>query len=63
VAKNKNMLSIKNLRAGIEGKEIIKGFDLEVKAGELHLKQQPVTICDQLLKMLTNDFQNIIKIK
>ena len=35
------MLSIKNLRAGIEGKEIIKGFDLEVKAGEVHAIMGP----------------------
>lgn len=35
------MLSIKNLRAGIEGKEIIKGFNLEVKAGEVHTIMGP----------------------
>lgn len=35
------MLSIKNLRAGIEGKEIIKGFNLEVKAGEVHAIMGP----------------------
>ena len=28
-----NMLSIKNLHAGIEGKDILKVIDLEVKAG------------------------------
>jgi len=38
---NRKMLSIKNLRAGIEGKEIIKGFDLEVKAGEVHAIMGP----------------------
>lgn len=30
------MLNIKNLHAGIEGKEILKGFNLEVKPGEVH---------------------------
>jgi len=30
------MLSIKNLYAGTEDKEILKGIDLEVKAGEMH---------------------------
>ena len=35
------MLSIKNLRAGIEGKEIIKGFNLEVKPGEVHAIMGP----------------------
>ena len=31
-----NMLSIKNLYAGIDDKEILKGINLEVKAGEMH---------------------------
>ena len=35
------MLSIKNLHAGISGKEIIKGFNLEVKAGEVHAIMGP----------------------
>jgi len=35
------MLSIKNLRAGIEDKEILKGFNLEVKAGEVHAIMGP----------------------
>lgn len=30
------MLSIKNLCAGVDDKEILKGIDLEVKAGEMH---------------------------
>ena len=30
------MLSIKDLRAGIEGKEILKGISLDVKGGEVH---------------------------
>ena len=30
------MLSIKNLYAGIDDKEILKGINLEVKAGEMH---------------------------
>ena len=35
------MLSIKNLHAGIEGKDILKGIDLEVKAGEVHAIMGP----------------------
>lgn len=35
------MLSIKNLHAGIEGKEILKGFSLEVKPGEVHAIMGP----------------------
>ena len=35
------MLSIKNLHASIEGKKILKGIDLEVKAGEIHAIMGP----------------------
>jgi Fe-S cluster assembly ATP-binding protein len=35
------MLSIKNLHAGIEGKDILKGINLEVKAGEVHAIMGP----------------------
>jgi Fe-S cluster assembly ATP-binding protein len=35
------MLSIKNLRVAIEGKEILQGIDLEVKAGEIHAIMGP----------------------
>jgi Fe-S cluster assembly ATP-binding protein len=35
------MISIKNLRASIEDKEILKGFNLEVKAGEVHAIMGP----------------------
>ena len=35
------MLSIKNLHAAIEGKEILKGIDLEVKPGEVHAIMGP----------------------
>ncbi len=35
------MLSIKNLHASIEGKEILKGINLEVKAGEVHAIMGP----------------------
>lgn len=35
------MLSIKNLQASVEGKEILKGLNLEVKAGEVHAIMGP----------------------
>ncbi|MBS3945495.1 MAG: Fe-S cluster assembly ATPase SufC [Melioribacter sp.] len=35
------MLVIKNLHANIEGKEILKGIDLEIKAGEVHAIMGP----------------------
>ncbi len=35
------MLSIKNLRASIEGKEILRGVDLDVKGGEVHAIMGP----------------------
>ena len=35
------MLKIKNLSARIDGKEILKGFSLEVKAGEVHAIMGP----------------------
>ena len=35
------MLQIKNLHAGVENKEILKGVNLEVKAGEVHAIMGP----------------------
>mgnify|MGYP000663394459 CR=1 FL=1 len=35
------MLSIKNLHASIEDKEILKGINLEIKAGEVHAIMGP----------------------
>jgi len=35
------MLQIKNLQAGIEGQTILKGIDLEIKAGEVHAIMGP----------------------
>jgi len=35
------MLHIKNLHAGVENKDILKGIDLEVKAGEVHAIMGP----------------------
>jgi Fe-S cluster assembly ATP-binding protein len=35
------MISIKNLHASVEGKEILKGINLEVKAGEIHAIMGP----------------------
>lgn len=42
VLRNKNnMIKINNLHASIEGKEILKGLNLEVKAGEVHAIMGP----------------------
>ena len=35
------MITIKNLRAAVAGKEILKGINLEVKAGEIHAIMGP----------------------
>ncbi|WP_373820545.1 ATP-binding cassette domain-containing protein, partial [Porphyromonas loveana] len=35
------MLKIKNLHANVQGKEILKGIDLEIKAGEIHAIMGP----------------------
>ncbi|MDA0951304.1 MAG: Fe-S cluster assembly ATPase SufC, partial [Proteobacteria bacterium] len=35
------MLSIKNLHATVDGKEILKGIDLEIGAGEIHAIMGP----------------------
>ncbi|MBA3903954.1 MAG: Fe-S cluster assembly ATPase SufC [Rhodocyclaceae bacterium] len=35
------MLSIRNLQAAVEGKQILRGIDLEVKAGEVHAIMGP----------------------
>ena len=35
------MLTIENLHAQVEGKQILKGFDLDVKAGEVHAIMGP----------------------
>ena len=35
------MLKIKNLKAAVDGTEILKGLNLEVKAGEVHAIMGP----------------------
>mgnify|MGYP000096540856 CR=1 FL=1 len=35
------MLNISNLHINVEGKEIIKGLDLSINAGELHVIMGP----------------------
>ena len=35
------MLEIKNLHASVEGKEILKGVNLSIKPGELHVIMGP----------------------
>src|SRR5215211_198090 len=35
------MLTVRNLHAGIEGKKILKGLNLEIKAGEVHAIMGP----------------------
>ena len=39
--KYNNMLKIKDLHASINGKEILKGIDIEIKAGEVHAIMGP----------------------
>ena len=39
--KRRDMLSIRNLHAGVEGHEILRGIDLKVKAGEVHAVMGP----------------------
>ena len=39
--KETNMISIKNLHAEVEGNKILKGLNLEVKAGEVHAIMGP----------------------
>ena len=38
---NKILLEIKNLHAGVEGKEILKGIDLTIREGEVHAVMGP----------------------
>jgi len=35
------MLDIKNLKASVEGKKILKGFNLKIKSGEVHAIMGP----------------------
>lgn len=39
--KNKGMLSIKNLNVAINGKQILRDFNLEIKKGEIHALMGP----------------------
>ena len=35
------MLTVKNLHAQVDGKKILKGLDLQMKAGEVHVIMGP----------------------
>ena len=58
------MLSIKNLRASVEDKEILKGLNLEVKAGEVHAIMGPngagkTTLVSQIIGLAKPESGNI----
>ena len=44
------LLKIKNLHAAIDGKEILKGIDLEVNAGEVHAMGLERVLCQLYLQ-------------
>ena len=45
------MLSIKNLKVSVEGNEILKGLDLEIKPGEVHAIMGPISIESHCVKL------------
>lgn len=56
------MLSIKNLHVAIGGKEIIKGLNLEVKAGEVHAIMGPNGTGKSTLAMVIAGRENLYEI-
>ena len=53
---NNNLLEINNLHAGVEGKEILKGVNLNIKPGEIHVIMGPNGVGKSTLtKAIMND--------
>ena len=56
------MLKIKNLHASVDGKEILKGIDLEIKAGEVHAIMGPNGAGKNVLRLPREKWNSMVKI-